>query len=164
MKENSICEKILKYIYNISNQPVKLNRLLEANLLLQDGMKLDGSKLGFRIRLGRAYLVFFIFVHIVIIPLVFIFHNAIKHLDCHFAILLAIVFTSFLFGLFSIFKQQSGDKIAELRIKQMWRVHFPHFPYDEYSKTISDIYLKSLEEDVKSYNLERYILDNLSNI
>lgn len=159
---NEFIEKILIYMYNISNQPVKLDKLLQANLLFQEGMKLDGSKLGFRVRLPRAYLVFFVLIHLIIIPFAIIFHETIKHLDCHVAIVLAIVFTSFLFGLFSIFKQQSGDKISEIRIKQMWRVHFPHFPYDEYGKTISRIYLKAIEDEIKASDLERYILDNLS--
>jgi len=158
----NIKEKILLYIYNISNQPVKLDRLLQANLLYQEGMKLDGSKLGFRIRLARAYLIFFLLIHIVIIPIALIFHNVIKNLDCHIAILLAIIFTSFLFGLFSIFKQNSADMISQLRIKQVWKLHFPHFPYEQYNNEIAKIYSQALKEDIKISDLERYILDNLT--
>ena len=159
---DNIVEKTLLFIYNISNQPVKLDGLLQANLLYQDGMKLDGSKLGFRLRLARAYLVFFLLIHILIIPIALIFHNVIKNLDCHIAILLAIIFTSFLFGLFSIFKQNSADMISQLRIKQVWKIHFPHFPYTEYSQDIAKIYAQALKEDIKTSDLERYILDNLT--
>ena len=58
--------KIISYIYNISKQPVKLDKLLEANLLFAEGMKLDGTKLGFRLRLGRAYIVFLTIANIII--------------------------------------------------------------------------------------------------
>ena len=156
------CKKVLLFIYNVSNQPVKLDKLLEANLLYSEGMFIDGSKLGFRLQLAKAYLVFFLLIHIFIIPIGTIFHEAIKHLDCHLAIMLAIIFTAFLFGLFSIFKQRTADKIAKLRIKQMWKNHFPHFPYDEYSQSINKIYTKAIDENIKPAELERYILDNLT--
>lgn len=159
---HKITEDILLFIYNISSQPVKLDRLLQANLLFQEGMKLDGSKLGFRIRLARAYLVFFIFIHIIIIPMAIIFHDMIKSLDCHIAIVLAIIFTSFLFGLFSIFKQNIADRISEFRIKQVWKIHFPHFPYKEYSKEVAKIYSKAIQDEIRTSELERYILDNLT--
>ena len=42
-----IKDKIIDYTYVISNQPVKLQELLSANSLLNEGMHLDGKKLGF---------------------------------------------------------------------------------------------------------------------
>ena len=74
MLEN-LKENIISYIYNISKQPVKLNQLLYANLLFNEGMKLDGTKLGFRLRLGRAYIVFLILAHFIIVPISLITHN-----------------------------------------------------------------------------------------
>jgi len=62
-----INENVISYIYNISKQPVKLHELLEANALFNEGMKLDGTRLGFRLRTGRAYVVFIFLIHIVII-------------------------------------------------------------------------------------------------
>lgn len=154
--------KIISYIYKISNQPVKLDKLLEANMLYQEGMKLDGTKLGFRLKLGRAYIVFLALAHLIIIPLAFIAHELFKVLDCHASIILAIFFTALLFGIFNFFKDWTADCVTKQRIKQMWSLHFPHFPFDEFSKEVAKIYQQALKEEIKHTDLERYILDKLS--
>lgn len=153
---------IISYIYKVSKQPVKLTQLLDANLLHNEGMKLDGSKLGFRLRLGKAYTVFLLLAHIIIIPVAFLSHKLFIALDCHASIILAIFFTALLFGIFSFFKDWTRDCVAKQRIKQMWSLHFPHFPYDEFNKEIATIYEQALEEEIKHADLERYILDKLS--
>jgi len=153
---------IISYIYNISKQPVKLNELLEANGLFNEGMKLDGTRLGFRLRTGRAYLVFIVLIHVIIIPLALIAHNLFAKLDCHASIIVAMVFTAFLFGIFSCFKDWTRDSVTRERLKQMWSLHFPHFPYDEFNVEVSAIYEKAKDNDIKQVDLERYILDNLS--
>ena len=153
---------IIKKIYFISKQPIKLHELLEANQLFLEGMKLDGTKLGFRLRLGRAYIVFLILAHIVILPFALILHGFFIILDCHASILLAIFFTAWLFGIFSFFKEWTRDYVTKQRIKQMWELHFPHFPYDEYNKEINDIYTQAIKDDIKNSELEMYILDQLA--
>jgi hypothetical protein len=155
-------EKIINYIYKVSKQPVKLDKLLEANLLHHEGMKLDGSKLGFRLRLGRAYIVFLVLAHLIIVPLALISHEIFQKLDCHASIIIAIFFTALLFGIFSFFKDWTRDCVAKQRIKNMWSLHFPHFPYDEFSEEVAHIYEKAKDEEIKHSDLERYILDNLS--
>ena len=154
--------KIISYIYNISKQPVKLNQLLNANMLFNEGMKLDGTKLGFRLKLGRAYMVFLMLAHLIIVPIALLTHNLFRILDCHASIVLAVFFTALLFGIFSFFKEWTRDCVTKQRIKQMWSLHFPHFPYDEYNKEVSDIYEESLDQEVKQSDLERFILDKLS--
>lgn len=153
---------IIEYIYNISKQPVKLHELLNANQLFNEGMKLDGTRLGFRLKLGRAYMVFLIFAHLIIVPIALISHNLFKVLDCHASIIVAIFFTALLFGIFNFFKEWTRDCVTKQRIKQMWSLHFPHFPYDEYSKEVAQIYEEALRDEVKHSSLERYILDRLS--
>ena len=155
-------KKIILYIYNISKQPIKLKDLLTANQLFNDGMKLDGTKLGFRLRLGRAYLVFIFLIHLIIIPIAFLTHTTFRLLDCHASIIIAIFFTVLLFGLFSCFKEWSRDFVTKERIKIMWVLHFPHFPYDEYNQEITNIYQISVDEEIKQSDLERFILDKLS--
>ncbi|MDC0932600.1 hypothetical protein OAR97_02020 [Arcobacteraceae bacterium] len=153
---------IISYIYNISKQPVKLHELLEANALFNEGMKLDGTRLGFRLRTGRAYLVFMVLIHIIIIPMAFLAHELFAILDCHASIIVAMVFTAFLFGIFNYFKDWTRDSVTRERIKQMWVLHFPHFPYSEFNIEVSNIYEKAKDDDIKNVDLERYILDNLS--
>ncbi len=154
--------KIISYIYNISKQPVKLDKLLEANLLFNEGMKLDGTKLGFRLKLGRAYIIFLLLAHIIIVPISLILHELFTVLDCHASIVLAVFFTALLFGIFSFFKEWTRDCVTQQRIKQMWSLQFPHFPYDEFNKDISSIYEQSLVDEIKHTDLERYVLDKLS--
>jgi hypothetical protein len=155
-------ENIINYIYNISKQPVKLTNLIQANILFNEGMSLDGTKLGFRLRSGRAYLLFIILIHIIIIPVSILIHSLFAALDCHASIIIAVVFTAFLFGVFNYSKEWANDTVSKMRIKQMWSLHFPHFPYEEFNVEISNIYEKAKEEDIKHVDLERYILDNLS--
>jgi len=154
--------KIISYIYNVSKQPVKLDKLLDANLLFNEGMKLDGTKLGFRLKLGKAYVVFLFLAHIIIIPIAYISHEIFKNLDCHASIVVAIFFTALLFGIFSFFKEWTRDCVTKQRIKQMWSLHFPHFPYEEFNKEVSNIYEQALKEEIKHADLERYILNKLS--
>ncbi len=156
-------EKIISYIYNVSKQPVKFATLLEANQLFNEGMKLDGTILGFRLRLGRAYVVFLALAHIIIIPIALILHGLFVVLDCHASILLAVFFTALLFGIFSFFKEWSRDSVAKQRIKTAWALQFPFFPYDEYNIDINKIFEQSQKEDIKKKDLETYILDKLSN-
>ncbi|MBD3841172.1 MAG: hypothetical protein IE909_04695 [Campylobacterales bacterium] len=153
---------IIDYIYNISKQPVKLHELLSANQRFQEGMKLDGSKLGFRIKVGRAYVVFLILAHLIILPLALISHHIFVHLDCHASIISAIFFTAFLFGIFNFFKEWTQDCVTKQRIKQMWILHFPHFPFEEYAKDVAKIYEDALKQEIKHSDLERFILDRLS--
>lgn len=155
-------KNIISYIYKTSKQPVKLSELLQANVLFNEGMKLDGTRLGFRIRTGRAYLVFILLIHLIILPLAIIAHELFAILDCHASIIVAIIFTAFLFGIFNCFKEWTRDAVTKKRIKQMWSLHFPHFPYDEFNVEVSAIYEKSKDDDIKQVDLERYILDNLS--
>ena len=155
-------EYLISYIYNISKQPVKLNELLQANAIFNEGMKIDGTKLGFRLRTGRAYIAFLILAHLIILPLALGTHKLFALLDCHASIIVAVIFTAFLFGLFSCFKEWTRDIVTQSRIKDMWHIHFPHFPYDEFNKEVSKIYEQSIIDDVKPIDLERYILDNLS--
>jgi hypothetical protein len=155
-------EKIISYIYNISKQPVKFATLLEANQLFNEGMKLDGTILGFRLRLGRAYIVFLMISHIMIIPIALILHELFSILDCHASILLAVFFTALLFGIFSFFKEWTRDGVTQLRIEQAWSLQFPYFPYDEYNQEINTIFESAQQEDILKKDLEAYILDKLS--
>ena len=152
---------IAKYIYNISKQPVKLLPLLEANQLYIEGMKLDGAKLGFRIKLGRAYLVFLVLAHIFIIPIILLSHNLLEQLNCHLAIVLAIFLTAWLFGIFSFFKEWTRDGVARVRIQQAWDLHFPFFPFEEYHIKVNEIFEEALKQEIHKNDLEQFILGNL---
>jgi len=153
--------KITDYVYIISNQPVKLHQLLEANLLYNEGMHLDGRKLGFRLKVGRAYLVFMILVNIVMIPLAVITHSLFTKFNCHVSILTAIIVTSGIMASFKLFKDWLDDCVSKKRIMKMWKLHFPLFSYEEYNEKINKIYQQALKKGILKQDLERYILEQL---
>ena len=68
-KEKTIKDRILEYIYTISKQPILLKDLLVANRQHNDGMHVDPAKLGFRIRLVRAYIVYIAIVLGILVPI-----------------------------------------------------------------------------------------------
>jgi len=158
---NKLRSKITDYVYIISNQPVKLHQLLEANFLYNEGMHLDGRKLGFRLKVGRAYMVFMVLVNIIMIPLAAITHAIFAKLNCHVSILAAIIVTSAVMASFKLFKDWLDDCVAKKRIMRMWELHFPLFPYEEYNKKINEIYKQALKEGILKQDLERFILQNL---
>ena len=71
-KEKTFKNKVLDYIYIVSKQPILLRDLLIANRQYKEGMHVDPAKLGFRIRLTRAYLVYMGIVLGVLIPISYI--------------------------------------------------------------------------------------------
>lgn len=157
----SIKKRIINYVFNISRQPVLLHELLEANKLFNEGMHLDGKKLGFRLRMGRAYLVFVLLAHVVIIPAAGITHVFFMKADCHASIVVAILFTGLVFASFGLFKEWLSDEIAKKRIKTAWELHFPHFPYEEYQEEVSRIYDEALSKDIGKKDMQRFIVDKL---
>ena len=82
------------------------------------------------------YLVFIVFIHLILGPLALIFHDIFVKIDCHASIIVAIIFTSFVFGVFNFCKDWATDTVSKKRIKQMWSLHFPHFPYEDFSSEI----------------------------
>lgn len=58
-REKTIIDKVLDYLYILSKQPILLRDLLDANRQYNEGMHVDPARLGFRLKLGRAY--FFIY-------------------------------------------------------------------------------------------------------
>ena len=160
----NIKDKITSYVFTISAQPALLHELLLANKQFNDGMHLKGINLGFRLRLGRTYLVFLLISHIFILPLAFIIHAIFAGADCHISIITAVLFTAILFAFLGMFKEWLYDEISLRRIKDAWKLHFPHFNYQDNKDTVSKIYDISIEQNIPKKDLERFILDGLTNI
>lgn len=161
-KKRTFKEKILDYIYITSKQPILLRDLLIANRQYNEGMHVDPAKLGFRLRLTRAYLVYLGLVLSIIVPISLLTHKTLAKIDSHVSILGAMAITAAIFIGFNFFRSRMRDSISLLLIKRSWKLHFPLFPYEDYSKRIEEIFEKSLKDEVSKRDLERYILDNLS--
>ncbi len=153
---------IVNYTYVISKQPVKLQELLSANSSMQEGIHLDGTKLGFRLKLGRAYVIFLILINIIMLPLTFATHEVFQSGDCHVSILITLFVTGAIFASFGLFRDWLCDEVAIKRIQIMWNIHFPHFSYKDYNVKVNNIYKESLKQNISKNELERYIMDELS--
>jgi len=161
-KEKTIQDKILEYIYIISKQPMLLRDLLLANRQYNEGMHVDPSKLGFRLKLSRAYIVYIGIVLAIVVPISLLTHKPLANIDSHISILGAMFITAAIFVGFNFFRAKMRDAISIVMIKKSWKLHFPYFPYDEYSEKIEEIFEESLKDEVSKRDLERYILDNLT--
>lgn len=160
-QEKTLKHKILDYIYILSKQPILLRDLLDANQQFNEGMHVDPAKLGFRLRLARAYFVYIMIVFAILIPLSLIMHKPLVDLDSHISILGAMIITAFIFMGFNFFRSKMRDEITQRQIKKSWQLRFPYFPYDEYRYKIEAIFQRANKEEVSKKDLEKYILDNL---
>ena len=163
-KEKNIKNTLLEYIYIISKQPILLKDLLVANRQHNEGMHVDPAKLGFRIRLVRAYIVYIGIVLAVIIPISLLTHKPLAKIDAHISILGSMIITAVIFIGFNFFIVWLRDTITKELIKRSWKLHFPFFSYEEYSSKIDEIFGKAMKDEVSKRDLEKYILDKLTTI
>lgn len=154
-------DKILKYVFNTSKQPVLLKDLLVANNQFNERLQVDNIKLGYRMKIGKAYLVYLIFVSLVGIPVAFITHKLFANIDSHASILAAVFFTAIIFIWFNFFRIWLKDKMAEKRIRSSWKNHFPYFSYDEYRYKVEEIFHKAMKAEIQKKDLLKYVLDKL---
>lgn len=161
-KEKTLKNRILDYIYYTSKQPILLKDLLVANRQYNEGMHVEPAKLGFRLRLARAYLVYLIMVLAVLVPISFLTHKPLAHIDAHVSIVGAVIITAIIFIGFNFFRAYMRDAVTKVLIKRAWQLHFPYFSYEEYSHKIDKIFSDSIKDEISKRDLERYILDNLS--
>ncbi|WP_300361515.1 hypothetical protein [Hydrogenimonas sp.] len=162
MFEKLVDEKLLPFLFTQPRHPMRFNELMKANKLLVDNMPLEGQIPGVKLRLFRAYLFMFFVFNAVLIPLAMIFHKILAKIDCHVAIVLAVFFTLFFFGVLSIFKQWATEKMAEKMIKEAWKIHFPYYDYENYHTKVAKFYDDAVERNVTGANLEMYIMNALS--
>lgn len=161
-KEKTLKDRVLEYIYIISKQPILLKDLLVANRQYLDGMHVDSSKLGFRTRLTRAYIVYIGLVLAIVVPISLLTHKPLAKIDPHISIIGAMIITAAIFMGFNFFRDRMRDSITKELIKRSWKLHFPYFSYEEYSEKIEEIFEKSIKEEISKRDLEKYIKDNLS--
>ncbi|MBZ7933183.1 hypothetical protein H2266_05545 [Campylobacter sp. RM10543] len=151
----------LNFLFKISDQPVILRDLLEANALFNDGMLVDPSKLNFNFKILNSYLYFSILCVLVLLPLLLITHYFLMRLDFHISIISAVIVTSCVFISYDIFKIYTRKIISRQLIKKAWSLHFPYFSYEKYSLVASKFYKEALKDDILKKNLEKYVLEKI---
>ena len=162
-KNESFKNKILEYVYIISKQPILLKDLLVANRQHNEGMHVDPAKLGFRIRLTRAYIVYVAMISVLLIPLSLLAHKLLAKVDAHISIIGAMIMTAAIFIGFNFFRDRLRDVVTLELIKRSWKLHFPFFSYEEYSQKIDEIFGNSINDEISKRDLEKYILEKLTN-
>ena len=68
-------EKIIPYTFALSDDPMLFRDLLKTNKMYQEGLKLEGKIPGFRLSIGRRYLVFIALWHLILLPAPALFHT-----------------------------------------------------------------------------------------
>ena len=154
-------EKIIPYVFTLSDSPMLFRDLLRTNKMYQEGLKLEGNIPGFRFSVGKSYIVFIALWHVVMLPLAFLFHKALAKIDCHLLIIMAVVFTGMFFAMYAIFKEYLIDTVAHKILKQGWENHFPHFDYTLHAKDVAKIYSEALEKEITHKEMQLYILEKL---
>ncbi len=149
------------FVFKISDQPMRFQELMHANKIYNDGMNLEYNMTGFRIRLGRVYLVFFLLTLIIVTPPAALFHSVLAKIDCHALIISSIVTTVLLFSTFALFKSWLIEQVSKQLIIEGWKNHFPHFDYMKNSKKVSHIYSEALENGIKSKDLQHHIITKM---
>lgn len=160
-RDKTIKDKVLDYLYTLSKQPILLRDLLDANRQYNEGMHVDPGKLGFRLKLGRAYFLYIMIVLAIIVPISAIMHKPLANIDPHISIIGAMIITAAIFIGFNFFRAKLRDEITKRQIKKSWKLRFPYFLYEEYNEKIEQIYEQAIKEEIAKKDLERYILDNL---
>ncbi|MFQ6341677.1 hypothetical protein [Campylobacter sp. VTCC 70190] len=151
----------LNFLFKVSNQPVLVKDLLEANALFNDGMLVDPSKLNFNFKNVNFYIYFGIFCGVVLLPLLFITHYFLTRLDFHISVLSAVMVTACVFIGYDIFKVYARKIISKKLIQKAWALHFPYFAYEKYSVMAGEFYKQALKEEIPKANLEQYVLDKI---
>jgi hypothetical protein len=154
-------EKINPFIFVRSEDKLLFRELLKANKMIDDGMNLEGNIPGFKINLTRAYLVFILFWHLVLLPLVGIFHVWIAKIDCHALIITSVVFSWLFFASFSIFRSLLVEVVAKSIVKDSWKIHFPHFDYEKHHVLVSRLYGEAVEKELPKKDLELFIINGI---
>jgi len=162
-KEKTFKNRVLEYVYIISKQPILLKDLLVANRQHNEGMHVDPAKLGFRIRLTRAYTLYVAIVLAILVPISLLTHKPLAKIDPHISIVGAMIITAAIFIGFNFFRDKLRDIVTKELIKRSWKLHFPFFSYEEYSKKIDEIFESSIKDEVSKRDLEKYILEKLTN-
>ena len=164
MKEKKLLSKVLDYVYTTSKQPILLKDMLVASVQFSNGMEVDSSRLGFRLRLTRAYIVYIALVLAIIIPISILTHKPLANIDSHISIIGGMIITASIFMGFNYFMDLLKNTMTKETIKKAWSLHFPFFAYEEYSKDVNQFFENAMKEEISKRDLQKYILDRLAQL
>ncbi len=161
-KLNSLIDtRLLPFIFKISEQPMLFSDLLTANKAHQEGMRPESAMLGFRFRKGRAYLFYVILWHIIFGIPALALHGLLAKMDCHAMIIFAVLFTGVFFATFLMFSEWMQERMTLNLLQKAWKIHYPHFKYEQHAQEVATIYKQACQEDVHHKDMRLYIYNKM---
>ncbi len=164
MKDKSLLNRVLNFVYNTSKQPILLKDMLVASAQFNNGMEVDSSRLGFRLRLTRAYMVYIALVLMIVVPISLLTHKPLAKIDSHISIVGGMIITALIFMGFNYFMDLLKQSMTKVAIKKAWSLHFPFFAYEEYNLKVNSFFESAMREEVSKRDLQKYILDRLATL
>ena len=141
---------------------MRFKEFLAANKVYHDGMNIENNIHGFRLRLGRTYLVFISLWMVLLVLITAIFHSILAKIDCHALIIMTALITGGFFITFTMFKEYLIDRMAQQVIRKAWGRHLGLFDYDQKAKEVAHFYGEAVEKEIPIGDLQRFIFDKLS--
>lgn len=163
-RKTSIKEKIINYVFTLSDQPVIFRDLLSANSHFNEKMFVDPGKLGFKLNILKAYAVYLAICALIVMPLIGITHYFLKSMNFHISILGAVLVTGAVFIGFNFFNSWIRNAVTLKLIKKAWLVHFPFFAYEKYNTKVEEIFNEAIKQEVQKKNLQQYIISKLTEV
>ena len=155
-------EKMLNAIFITSKQPVLYRDLLRANSLYNEGMLVDPSALNFKIKTKNLYFIYSIICFLVVGLTILATHAIFVKVDFHVSLIGTAIATAMVFICFHLFTEWLRRDITLKLIKEAWKVHFPHFPYEKYSQRVEELYGEALKKEIPKKDWERFVLEHLT--
>ncbi len=155
-----LLDKIVDIVFEKPKYPMRFRELMEANRILIDNLEVSNIP-GLKFCRLKLYAIYFVLWNVLIIPLTLIFHPLLAKMDCHMAIVLAIIFTLLFFGTYKIFENRIKERAALRLIQEGWKNYLPHFPYEKYHQEVAQIYKEAIDRDIPKQKMEQFIIDRL---
>ncbi len=155
-----LLDKIIDITFEKPKYPMRFRELMEANRILIDNLEIANIP-GLKFCRLKLYAIYFVLWNILIIPLTLIFHPFLAKMNCHIAIILAIIFTLLFFGTYKIFENRIKERAALRLIQEGWKNYLPHFPYEKYHQEVAQIYKEAIDRDIPKHKIEQFIIDRL---
>jgi hypothetical protein len=157
---SQLFDRVIDLTFSLPRYPMRFGELMEANRVYHDNLDIKQIP-GIKYSRLRLYLIYFVIWNILILPLALLFHGILARLDCHIAIVLAILFTLLFFGTYKLFEERLKEIVALRLIKQSWANYLPHFPYEKYGEEVHQLYKEALERDIPKRKIEQFVISSI---
>ncbi len=155
-----LLEKIVDIVFTQPKYPMRFRELMEANRVVVDNLDIKMIP-GLKFCRLKLYAIYFVIWNLIILPLALMFHSILAKLDCHLAIVLAIIFTLLFFGTYKIFEERIKERAAKRLVQEAWQKYLPHFSYQKHSEEVAQIYKEAIDKEIPKHKIEQFVIEKL---